>query len=298
MSSGLWEKNDNEPGLFGGGQNKGLWSSPGHDTFFSCPGSETVPGTGQDTLSPSAKNTGGGFDHEWEKLEEKYYEDFDSRADLNEPPYSPYYPYGKKDKYEPQLPGGESQPVQNTYQDEFKEIEDSEQNKTTGYNSGTTIGGSGTVQTYREEEQQITNVRRGGHKRLKNKLFSLKRYEKNNRKGRKLPDYSDVLNRKKKRDGNDQPFRKVNNSPPEEEDFMVEEPPSAEEYEKFSQEVDKERLRLEKLGPSKDELEARKATADFFKFMYADYGEVEEDSEDDHDTDDGYDRDDPYKNLF
>lgn len=285
MSSGLWKKNDNEPGLFGGGQNKGLWSSPGHDSRPLGFGGESAPGTGQDALDPTAKDTGGGFDHEWEKMEEKYNEAFDKSADLNEPPFSRYYPYGQKNKYEPLLPE-ENQQEATSFSDTFNDVGDSEENEATGDNSGANGGSSGTAQPYREEEQQITNVRRGGHKRLRNKLFSINRYAKRNRKGRKIPDISDVLNRHKKEGkGNAQANHGAKDIPLEEEnDSLVGEPPRAEEYEKFSQEVDKERLRLEKLGPSKVTLEARKATADFFKFMYADYGE-DQTEEDDYDSD-------------
>lgn len=125
MSSGLWKKNG-EPGLFGGGHNKNPFGSD-HDPMMD-----------------------GGLGGE--KLEKEYYEDFDRRI-AN--PVDHQYNFNHEDH-----PADKNQTENISQSDNFRAIEDAEDQETPVDNTGT--GGT----PYREEELKVTDIRRGGHKRL------------------------------------------------------------------------------------------------------------------------------------
>jgi hypothetical protein len=129
MSSGFWKKS-NEPGIFGGGHKKGLWSS-GQDTAS----------PGHDGLESTAKDGG----MEWNELEKEYYKDFDRRI-ANQVDH--------KYKYEDQHAG------KNQAENSTRSDKDTKDQETPVDNTGT--GGA----PYREEAMKVTDIRRGGHKRL------------------------------------------------------------------------------------------------------------------------------------
>jgi hypothetical protein len=267
-SSGFWKKNGDRE-IFGGSRKrKGLWSS------------------GQDTPGASPMEMDGGM--EWEELEKEYNKDFESRADHNEPPFSRYYPYGQKEKYEPQFPE-ETQTETTSHPGSFRDIEnkDSEDQKTA-------VDNSTGQNPYREEEMKITNVRRGGHKKLTNIMSN--RFSNRSpfhlRGGSKPPPETNPVDCPEsgcqvgfrtccecnqfqvwheKDDGMKRCYHEYKKMKDKGEyENMVTAPPSEEDQENFDKTVEKERLRLEKKGPSKDLQEARQATNDFFKFMWGD----------------------------
>lgn len=117
---------------------------------------------------------------DWEELEEEYYKDFDSRADLNEPPFSRYYPYNQRNKNEGPLPDENQTETSSLHKNTSRDLEESEQQEA-AFEDGSYPGGNGS--SYREEKMRVTNVRRGSHKRKKDSFFKANKAKQ----GKRLP---------------------------------------------------------------------------------------------------------------
>lgn len=154
MSSGFWKKSDN-PGIFGGGHKKGLWSS-----------GQATPGPGHDPMMDG--------DLGWDKLEKEYNEDFGRRAE-NANPLD--HQYQNEDHS-----AGQNQTENISHSDKFRDIERTEGKETSVDSTGT--GGA----PYHEETMKVTDVRRGGHKRLTDLISN--RFSNRFSRGSKPPPYT------------------------------------------------------------------------------------------------------------
>ncbi|MGD2084570.1 MAG: hypothetical protein PVH61_00150 [Candidatus Aminicenantes bacterium] len=285
ISSGFWKKSSNS-GIFGGGHKKNPF---GHD---------------HDPMMDEAQ--------EWDELEGEYYKDFDRRI---------ANPVDHQFRHEDH-PQDKNQAENSARSDKFRDKEETEGQETPVDNTGTSTGGT----PYREGAMKVTDIRRGGHKRLTDLMSN--RFSKSlinrpisdlSKNSKPPPDTLPVdcpesggqvgfctcvqcskFQEWDERDGGPRCYHEYKEMKDRGDyENMVGDPPSEEELEHFSQEVDKERLRLEKKGPSKELKEARQATKDFYKFMWGDPVEHEEDEGDfygdqDYDDDNDYDNQEEY----
>ena len=246
-SSKLWKKSD-KSGIFGGDHKTGLWKSS-QDT----PG----PGTQEDH-------------HYWDKLEEE--------LNAHNEKYSESYPVEPQHKYEDLTPPHDYQ-TDNYTPEQAQGFQEEE-------NYGQRTEAEAKAKPYREEKLKVTDIRRGGHKKIKNHMS--KRFAKHSRGGEKIPpdtkpvdcpecgqiSFRSCLECPKRNIWDDRgegpmcPHEYEERKNRGDYDYIMDDPPSDEDMEKYYQSVEEEKLRFEKEEMPKRREETRQALSEFFKLNY------------------------------
>lgn len=265
----------------------GLWKKIGKPGIFGGGHKKNPFGPSHDPMMDGAQD--------WDELEKEYYKDFDRRI---------ANPVDHQYEHEDQ-PTGINQAENISHLYTSRDIEEAEDQETPVDN--TEIGGA----PYREEAMKLTDIRRGGHKRLTDLIST--RFSNRFSRGSKPPPETRPVDCPEsgckvcfgtctqcskfqvwdeQDDGLPRCYHEYRDLKSRGHyENTVGDPPSEEELESFSQAVETERLRLEKKGPSKELKEARKATSKFFKFEYGDFDEDYEKDEGDFDGDNDHERD-------